>query len=255
MQQHLYLSLMPEALIASMLAPEEFGSYYSVGSEHKTQGQAAFIEIDPAFRHPFFPLDEAFARCVPHKDGAPKRSVYVSVYRVLEHVPLAALGRLWLVTKDGRGLALSRAAVPPADEAGLHLYHELAPVRPLVVSPKGPRAFFDLLMGGAGPSLSFPAIAFVELKLGELATDPERGAAGDLPYENLEHLRSCLASLKTKDVGAKVIDRLHPGTFSYRMLKDGVYVGNKAEGLARYALPSPEALRDEHYAWWRSANM
>jgi len=29
---HLYLSLSPEALIASMLSPEDFGSYYALGS-------------------------------------------------------------------------------------------------------------------------------------------------------------------------------------------------------------------------------
>lgn len=255
MARHLYLSLLPEALIVSMLGPEEFGSYYAVGSEHKTQGQAAFFEVDPGFRHPFFAIDEAFARCLPHPDGAPKRSVYAAVYRVIEHVPLSALGKLWLVTKDGRSLGLDRSPAIPADEAGLHLYHEVAPVRPLVVSSRGPRGFFDLLMGHAGPSLSFPALAFVELRLGELALDPEGGAVGDLPYENLEHLRSCLSSLKAKEVGTKVVDHLRSGSFSYRMLKNGLYIGNRTEGLAAYSLPPVERLREEHRAWWRSANM
>ncbi len=40
---HLYLSLMPEALIASMLSPEEFGAYYAVGTEKKSSGQAIFL--------------------------------------------------------------------------------------------------------------------------------------------------------------------------------------------------------------------
>ena len=47
MTVHLYLSLIPEALIASMLTPEEFGAYYAVGSEKKSRGQAIFFEIDP----------------------------------------------------------------------------------------------------------------------------------------------------------------------------------------------------------------
>ena len=32
MTVHLYLSFIPEALIASMLPPEEFGDYYAVGA-------------------------------------------------------------------------------------------------------------------------------------------------------------------------------------------------------------------------------
>ena len=48
MAKHLYLSMIPEALIASMLTPEEFGVYYAVGSEKKSRGQAIFFEIDLA---------------------------------------------------------------------------------------------------------------------------------------------------------------------------------------------------------------
>ncbi len=54
MTVHLYLSLIPEALIASMLSPEEFGAYYAVGTQKKSRGQAIFFEIDPKFRSDFF---------------------------------------------------------------------------------------------------------------------------------------------------------------------------------------------------------
>ena len=51
---HLYLSLFPEALIASMLSPEDFGSYYALGSAKKSRGQAIFFEVDPEYRNPYF---------------------------------------------------------------------------------------------------------------------------------------------------------------------------------------------------------
>ncbi len=63
MSVHLYLSLLPEALVASMLEPEDFGVYYAVGSHKKLHGQAIFIEVDPDFRHEFFQIDDAVARC------------------------------------------------------------------------------------------------------------------------------------------------------------------------------------------------
>jgi len=38
MTVHLYFSLIPEALIASMLPPEQFGQYYATGHKYKSKG-------------------------------------------------------------------------------------------------------------------------------------------------------------------------------------------------------------------------
>ena len=61
MAVHFYLSLIPEALIASMLTPEEFGTYYAVGIQKKSRGQAIFFEVDPKFKSDAFRLEEAIA--------------------------------------------------------------------------------------------------------------------------------------------------------------------------------------------------
>ena len=104
---------MPEALIASMLSPEEFGVYYAVGSHRKLHGQAIFLEIDPEFRDEFFRIEEGLERCAPHVDGTVKKSVYISTYRVLEHVPMSAVKKLYLVTSYGETLGLESAKNPP----------------------------------------------------------------------------------------------------------------------------------------------
>ena len=44
MAVHLYLSTIPEALIASMLTPMDFGAYYAVGMEKKSRGQAQYLQ-------------------------------------------------------------------------------------------------------------------------------------------------------------------------------------------------------------------
>jgi len=105
--------MIPEALIASMLTPEEFGVYYAVGSLKKARGQAVFFEIDPEFRHEDLPIEEGVQRCVLHEDGSPKRSVYISVYRALERMSLDAIQKLYLVTQDGRTLSLVAATAQP----------------------------------------------------------------------------------------------------------------------------------------------
>lgn len=249
---HLYLSLIPEALIASMLTPEEFGVYYAVGTTKKARGQAIFFEVDPDFRHDYFRIEEGIRRCVPHEDGSPKASIYISVYRVLEHVPLDALMRLYLVTADGRVLALDASDAMPASAEGLHLYQEIAPVSPLVVSSLGPRAFYELIVKNPNILLRLPVICFAELRLGELARDPEHGNLADLPYSRVDHLRQCLTALGTKTVDAKMVNRTESATFSYRTIKSGLFVGNEAD-LLFFPIPSPRELRADHYRWWRSA--
>jgi len=39
---HIYPSLIPQALIASMLEPEDFGRYYAVGTRVHARGEAIF---------------------------------------------------------------------------------------------------------------------------------------------------------------------------------------------------------------------
>lgn len=254
MTVHLYLSLMPEALIASMLTPEEFGVYYAVGSHRKLHGQAIFLELDPEFRNDFFRIEEGIQRCVPHKDGTPKKSVYISTYRVLEHAPMPAVLKLYLVTAYGETLGLERSDVFPEDDQDLHMYQEIAPVKPLVVSNFGPVAFYEFITQAPESMIHLPAIAFVELRLGALASDPEFGEVGELPYEFIPHLRECLVELRDKTIHSKMVDRVHPVEFPFRMIKSGLFVGNTEE-LAYFPLPSRDELRGKYYRWWRSANL
>ncbi len=254
MTVHLYLSLVPEALIASMLSPEEFGNYYAVGTKKKSSGQAIFFEVDPDFRSEFFRIEEGISRCVPHDDGTPKASIYISVYRVLEHIDVSALKKLFLVTQDGRTLGLNPSDTIPSLDGGLHLYKEISPVSPLVASRLNPVEFYNLIVKNPTSLVALPAIVFAELRLDELAEDPERGEVGDLPYKNMDHLREVLKDLKTKNVATKMVDRISPATFSYRTVKNGFHVGNES-ALIFFPMPTKNELRENNYRWWRSANM
>jgi hypothetical protein len=254
MNVHLYLSLIPEALIASMLSPEEFGLYYAVGTQKKSRGQAIFFEIDPKFRSDFFHIEEGVKRCVVHEDGSPKSSIYISVYRVLENIPMDAIQSLYLTTQDGRTLGIDKSTQFPEDEDGLHLYREVSPVSPLVVSSQGPKGFYELIVKNPISLIKLPAVCFAELRLGELAEDPQKGEIGDLPYKNMEHLRDCLISLKTKYVMTKMVDRLPSNGIPFRTIKNGFFVGNQKKMLF-FPLPDEKELVSKHYQWWRSATM
>jgi hypothetical protein len=142
MSIHLYFSLIPEALIASMLTPEQFGQYYATGFKFKSKGQALFFEVDPAFRHPYFDIDGCYKRCKAKPDGSPKNSVYVSMYRVLEHLSVAAIGKLYLTTAMGATLGLNAARRCRPTRRELHMYQTLAPKNSLVVSSLAPSVYY-----------------------------------------------------------------------------------------------------------------
>ena len=261
MDVHLYFSLIPEALIASNLPPEKFGQYYSTGSSYKSKGQSMFFEVDPNFRSDYFDIDTAVSRCTPTADGTPKHSVYISVYRVLEHMPISALGKLYLTTAYGHTIGLERGAEMPRDDSyHLHLYQDMVPANSLVVSNLDPLGFYQSVTTHPMKFIRFPGLFFVELELGELANDPENGQVGDLPYSFIHHLREALMELKpptgeepsTKET--KMVHRVHSLEFPYRMVKRGFYVGN-GPNVAFYPMLSHRELRDKYNQWWHSANL
>jgi hypothetical protein len=245
---------MPEALVASQLPPESFGTYYATGSEKKHRSQAMFFELDPDFRHEYFDMDAGYKRLVPHEDGTPKRSVYISIYRVLEHVSLSTIQKLYVTTRDGRTLGLDPSDDIPECEGGMHLYQEIAPVHPRAASTLCPRDFFELLNDPQRSMVTVPALCFVELRLGGLADDPESGSAQGLPYSGIDHYRQCLIELRTKTVTVKMVDRIHSTAFPFRTVKSGYYLGNAGQ-LLFFPMPAHKVLRREHYKWWRSAQM
>jgi hypothetical protein len=256
METHLYLSVMPEALIASQLTPDAFGVYYATGSQKKSRSMAMFFELDPGFCHEYFDMEAGYKRVVPHEDGSPKRSVYISVYRVLEHITLSTVQKLYLTTQDGRTLALDRADAVPECGGGMHLYQEIAPVHPRVVSTLCPADFYDYLYDPAKSMVTVPALCFVELTLGGLAEDPKFGSAEGLPYGNIDHYRECLMELgtATKTAPVKMVDRIHREAFHFRTVKSGYFLGSGGD-LLYFPMPSREDLRNKHYRWWRSAQM
>jgi hypothetical protein len=252
MKTYLYLSLIPEALVASHLPPAEFGSYYATGSKKRSRGQAAFFEVHPDFVSDYLPLAQIEARCRPHEDGTPKRSTYLSIYRVLEHVPVAQLGKLHLVTDDGMVLALDRAGYVPEEGRTYNLYQEFCPFTPRVVSKFSPLDFCKNITDRREP-VSVDRIVFADLKLEKLAHDPNAQDVDNLPYYNLEHLRDCLREIsRAAAKPTKTVIRHFSGDVLFRTVRKGVYVGDQKD-FAFYPMPTREDLESTHYTWWRSA--
>ncbi len=240
-----------EALVASHLDPEAFGRYMAVGTQKNVRGNVLFFEVDRSLKSEYFKLDDIEERCAPHLDGSPKRSKYISVYRVLEHLPLSVFGKLYLCTADGRVMPLDASSYDEREEGTApNLYEELCPVYPLVVSALSPAAFLKFMTHPNNP-VHVPRLFFVDMLLDR---DQSGMLAGYLPYPDPLHIVDCIRDLerggdkKTKTVSRS--PRLH-GFF--RTIRRGFFLGDQT-GMKFYAFPDRRVLEVEYAKWWRSAS-
>jgi len=253
MSKFIYLTATPEALIASMLSPEQFGEYLYTGTKKTNKGQVIFFEIDLGQIEKLIDMDSLNRRCVAKPDGSPKSSVYLSVYKVLEMIPLSAIKSLYLTTDNGHTLELKKTPINlgPEDENRLYLYQELCPVSPMIASDLTPSAFLKRLTDGSTP-IVLPKLFFVELKLGNLAFNPPKGSIDYLPYSNVGHLKDCLEILRGEyEKRMKTVQRMFSGSLLYRTIESGFYIGSKDE-IIYYPYPSLSELEQINYAFFRS---
>jgi hypothetical protein len=236
---HLYLSLIPEALVASHLPPEEYGAYLALGPKKRSQGQAIFFKLSEAYAKEKL---DAYPGIGELRDGRLRRSAYLSIHDVLEQTPIDAIESLHLTTNDGHVLTLN-----PAE------YEEFCPVTPRVASNLEPREFAARITDKNNP-VSLPALVFAELMLERLGDDPEANSTDNLPYRSLEHLRDCLRELRAKSgKSTKLVVRHLEQDVLFRTIQRGFFVAGQGGAFRFFPMPSREELETTYYTWWRSA--
>jgi len=253
MEIRFYLCVFPmEALIASQLPPLEFGTYMATGTKNGSFEKLIFVEIESGFGD-YFDWAHAAERCVPHASGDPKHSVWMSVYRVLEHVPLDKLKSLYLATNDGRTLELPGRQYSPADaQKPFYVYQELCPVHPLVVSTYDAKTFSDY-MTHENVKVAVPTIAFADLKVIDFDNLEDTGNIGSTYDRNLHHLRACIESVTSGgEKKVKNVERSRTESFGYQIIDHGIFVGSRHD-LVFYPMPTLDEIRMNHYDWGKSA--
>ena len=249
MKKFYYLVGTPESIIVSHLDPFKFGNYLAVGTRKQTHGQAVFFEFDPDQTK--LHQDYINMKMKPYDDGEPKRSVYLSIYRCFENIPLRALRNLYVVTDDGKVLEISSHDYVPKVSNEIHLYQQLVPITSRVASKLSPVDFIRHLTNLNNP-ISAPKIFMVDLQLNELVNNPN-APLSNLPYPNPDHLRECIKTLQeSPGRKTKTVLRFLRGDISYRTIHTGFFVGDHDHNLF-YPFPSLKELEGKNYSWWRSA--
>ena len=257
--KHLYVIVHPvNALVASQLPPEKFAEHYTIGSSKHYEGKVIFAELDSAFRDKYFEIDHYLKETVPHPDGSPKKTKFISSYAVLEHIDLKALKSLYLVTTDGKALELKAKPYTAVNEPGLvRVYQEICPLSNMVASTLDQRAFAKYITAGTrskgAPKILFTQYEFnVELFLHQnqnrdMLTCP-------IPDTYPNRLHDYLLELKeNSEKKTKTISLNSTLTAaSWSLIRHGFWFGGPDE-LVFFPMPSPKELEKNHYEWWRSA--
>jgi hypothetical protein len=247
---YLYLSLIPEALVASHLPPEEYGSYLALGSKKRSHGQALFFKLADSYAQQKL---ESFPGIAELRDGRIRRSAYLGIHRVLETTPVDAIESLHLTSNDGHVLTLLPGNDEPDPAPRFHLYQEFCPVTPRVASLLEAKDFAAAITDTTQP-VSLPALAFAELMLDRLGDDPEANGVDNLPYGSLEHLRDCLRELRAKPgKSSKLVVRHLEQDVLFRTIRRGFFVAASGGAFRYFPMPSKDELETTYYAWWRSA--
>lgn len=256
-QNHLYMILFPNAaLVGSQLEPQEFGKHFVSGSSKYYDGKLIFAEIDPSFRQSYFKIDEMLKELVPHEDGRPKSTKYVSTYRVLEHVDYDKLMNLYITTPEGFTLELTTGDYHAQHQAGfIRVYGEIAPVSMVVLSDYNFLEFGkyitspDTFVGA--PKMFYMQI---ELDIDEYLKQSDLNPLMSSPIPDIHPsvLRKSIHEIRQlKDKHTKGLSLNNPlSKISFRHVRHGFMFASQGNSKF-YPMPSQEVIEKTNYKFWK----
>lgn len=255
--KHLYMIVFPiNALVASQLEPDKFGEHYTIGSAKHFSGKVIFAELNIDFRNSYFEIDRYLDLTVPHEDGSPKKTKFISSYNVLEHVNLSAVKTLYLCTTNGKVLPIEPTEYTAYNEPGLiRIYQEIAPLETLVASTKDQRDFGKFITTQT-KSKGAPKMMFTQIEFDiENFLDSNKGKEIfniDLPGVNPYRFYDCITELKKNP--EKLTKTISLGSLlrdiSYKYLRHGFWL-SAGEEMKFFPMPSEADLENKFFYWWK----
>lgn len=257
-EKHLYVIMWPNyALVASMLPPAEFGKHYSLGSSRYFHGLVVFAEIDEDYRHDFFPIDRLLEEVKPNAAGSPKRTKFISTYRVLEHIDLPAFRNLYITSTTGNVLSIEREPYDREHEQGfVRTFQEVCPLRTIVLTYMTPQEFGEYITDKEQPK-SAPKVMFTQIDfaidefLQRLDADPFHSSP--IPNVHPHKLRQQILELRARpDKRVKGISLdAALSKISFLRLRTGFWIAGGKE-LVYYPIPTQAELERDNFEWLRS---
>lgn len=256
-EKHLYMIVFPiNALVASQLEPDQFGEHYTMGSAKHFGGKVIFAELDINYKNDYFDIDRYLEATVPHSDGSPKKTKFISSYTVLENVELSAIKKLFLCTRNGKVLGIEPAEYTAVNEPGMiRVYQEITPLETLIATNKDQRDFGKFITTET-KSKGAPKICFTQIDFDIdyfFENNKNREIFNiDLPGVNPYRFYDCVNELKNKP--EKTTKTISLGSLlkdiSYKFLRHGFWFSS-GEELKFFPMPSEADLENKYYYWWK----
>jgi hypothetical protein len=159
---------------------------------------------------------------------------------------------MFLTTRDGRTLPLQKREYREFDREEYYVYQELCPIHPVIVSVLDPVAFGNY-MTNTDTKIGIPRLVYADLKKIDFDNIDQTGNIGNLYDKKIEHLKSCIASVAVeKDKMNKTLDRTHVESFTFQIIRNGIYV-NDGQEICMYRMPAVDEIKRIDYDWGRSA--
>ena len=256
-ENRLYMVLHPnEALIASQFDPQMFARHYTFGSSRHYTGKVVFAEVDAGYRNDFFDIESIMQELRPHEDGRPKATKFIACYRVLEHVDLSAIGRLYLSTEEGHCIGLDRGDYDLSHKEAIRIYAEISPMRMLVMSKLSPPDFGAYITDPANHK-SAPKQFYTQLNidlhefLGEFDRNPfQPSPVASLHPSTIRDAFNELTAIPGKSSKGIALDS-SLNNISYRLLKHGFTFAMKGRSIF-YPLPDLRKIEAKNLKFWRT---
>jgi len=256
-EKHIYMILHPSNfLIASSLTPDELGKHYLTGSNQYFNGKLIFAEIDLEYRNPYFEIEWALGELVPHQDGRPKATKFISAYRVLENMDFKAIKNLYLASSTGAVMELEeRPFESYKNPSAFKIFAGITPLKILAMSTESfiqygsnitqsktkgaPKCFYT--------QIEFDANEFQkDFKDHPLMPSPIPGVHPAILDKAIEEIKTNPDKISK---GIKLYSSFHE--FPSRLIRHGFLFTSKDEHKF-YPMPPLSEIEDKFYSYFKS---
>ena len=255
---YLYMICHPNpALVASQYAPEKFARHYSAGSTRYYDGKVLFAEIDLNYRNDYFEIEKGLEQLVPHENGRPKATKFISTYRVLEHIDFDSIKRLYMSNPDGSCFGLDSAEYGMTHKPDLlRIFAEITPLKMLVLSSYDFSQYGRWITDPANPK-GAPKVLYTQfdLTIKDFLADFEANPLMPPPLPSIHpsKLRDAIYELQNetgKHSKGLSLD-ISFNRKSYRLIRHGFMFASPEKELF-FPMPSLDKIEKENYKFWRS---
>ena len=257
-ESHLYAIFYPHpALIASQYTPDQFCTHFRSGSTHYYGGKMIYAEIDLNFRNPYFDIDRGLAGLIPHEDGRPKATKFISSYRVLEHIDFDALKNLFMVNPDGTSFALKETAYNVKHKSDhFRIMAEITPIRMTVLTTYNFSEFGLHITDPDNPK-GAPSVLYtqIDLDLDVFLEEFKKNPIMEPPLQTLHpaRLRDAVLELqnnRSKRLKGLTLD-LAFDSQSFRKIRHG-FMFSSQEQEKFFLMPSLEEIARSNFRFYKS---